>query len=98
MPDVVWEFVSPEGTAVRKWHEVLAVDGDLVSYSTTYTSESWVEPVTFQSAQRFHDADTVSSYLQAAGLAIDEQFGHWDTRPFTDTSPEIVTIARRSTE
>ena len=95
MPDVVWEFVAPVGHVVRKWHEIESVVGDIVSYSTTYVSDSWDEPVTFQSAQRFHDADTVSSYLRDAGLAIDEQFGHWDRRPLTDTSPEIVTIARR---
>jgi SAM-dependent methyltransferase len=94
-PDVVWEFVAPDGSAIRKWHDVESVDGDRVSYSTTYASESWDEPVTFQSAQRFHDANTVSSLLFDASLAIEAQFGHWDRREFTETSPEIVTIARR---
>ena len=96
MPDVVWEFVSPEGTAVRKWHEIESVDGDIVSYSTTYTKEGWDEPVTFESAQRFYSADDVSAFLFDAGLTIAEQFGHWDRRPVADTSPEIVTIAQRS--
>jgi SAM-dependent methyltransferase len=94
-PDVVWEFVGPDGAAVRKWHEIETVDGDIVSYSTTYTSASWDEPVTFRSSQRFYDAEAVSSFLSGAGLAIEEQFGHWERRPLTDTSPEIITIARR---
>lgn len=94
-PDVVWEFAGPDGAAVRKWHEIEAVDGDLVSYSTTFTSSGWERPTIIRSSQRFHDSDTVSSFLSHAGLAIEEQFGHWDRRPLTDTSPEIVTIAKR---
>ncbi len=96
MPDVVWESVAPDGAEVRKWHEIESVDGDIVSYSTTYERVGWDEPVTSQSAQRFYSADDVSAFLSDAGLTIEEQFGHWDRRPFTDTSPEIVTIARRS--
>ena len=95
-PDVVWEFVAPDGSAIRKWHDVESVDGDIVSYSTTYASESWEDDVTFQSSQRFYNAQAVSSLLSDASLAIEAQFGHWDRRPLTDTSPEIVTIARRS--
>ena len=95
MPDVVWEFVGPDGAVVRKWHEIEPIDGNVVSYSTTFTSPSWERPLMIRSSQRFYDADSVSSFLFAAGLAIEEQFGHWDRRPLTDTSPEIITIARR---
>ncbi len=95
-PDVVWEFVAPDGSTVRKWHEVKSVDGDIVSYSTKYASDSWEDAVTFQSSQRFYNAQAVSSLLSDASLAIEAQFGHWDRREFTDASPEIVTIARRA--
>ena len=44
---------------------------------------------------RFLDADSLSRFLADVGLVIDEQFGDWDRRPFTDTSPEIITIVRR---
>jgi hypothetical protein len=37
----------------------------------------------------------LSSFLSGAGLVIEEQFGDWDRSPLTDTSPEIITIARR---
>lgn len=96
-PDVVLEFVAPDGARVRKWHELVSVDGDLVAYSTTYESDSWDEAVTFQSAQRFYSAADVAAFLSGAGLVIEEQYGHWDGRPLTDTSPEIITIARRVT-
>jgi hypothetical protein len=32
--------------------------------------------------------------LADAGFAIEAQFGDWDRSPVTDTSPEIITIAR----
>jgi ubiquinone/menaquinone biosynthesis C-methylase UbiE len=95
MPDDVLEFTAPDGGTMRKWHEILSVDGDIVTYTTTYTSTTWDEPITFQSSQRFYDAETVSSFLSSAGLAIEEQFGHWDRRPLTESSPEIITIATR---
>jgi len=28
-------------------------------------------------------------------MAIDKQFGDWTGEPLTDTSPEIITIAKR---
>lgn len=94
MPDTVWEFDGPDGARVRKWHELESVAGDRVTYSTTYTSTAWAEPVTFRSSQRFYSARDVAAFLSEAGLEIVEQFGHWDQRPFADDSPEIVTIAR----
>jgi hypothetical protein len=36
----------------------------------------------------------LSSFLSDASLAIEAQFGNWDRQPLTDTSPEIITIAR----
>ena len=45
---------------------------------------------------RFLDADSLSHFLTGAGLIIEEQFGDWDRQQLTDTSPEIITVARRS--
>lgn len=96
MPDEMWEFVGPDGAAMRKWHEIETVDGDVVSYTTTFTSSSWARPHTIRSSQRFLDADSLASFLSGARLAIEEQFGDWGRQPLTDSSPEIVTIARRA--
>jgi len=96
MPDVVWEFESPDGAHIRKWHEVESLDGDVVWYSTTYASESWDAPETFRSGQRFYTREDVAALLDEADLEMVEQLGHWDRRPFTDESPEIITIARRA--
>ena len=95
MPDNVVEIVDAAGAVVRKWHEIETVDGDVVTYTTTFTSPSWDRPQILHGRQRFLDLDSLSSFLSAAGLAIDEQFGDWDRQPLTDTSPEIITIAKR---
>ena len=72
------------------------VAGDLVSFTHTFTSPGWDRPQVSRSTLRFLDADALSSFLSDAGLAIEEQFGDWDRQPLTGTSPEIITIARRS--
>lgn len=47
-------------------------------------------------ALRFVERQTLSAFLSGAGLTIEEQFGDWDQQPLTDTSPEIITIARKA--
>ena len=94
-PDDVSEAMGPDGAVVRKWHEVEKVDGDVVYYTNTFTSAGWDKPRILQGRQRFLDLDTLSSFLSAAGLATEEQFGDWERQPLTDTSPEIITIAGR---
>jgi SAM-dependent methyltransferase len=95
MPDQVLEFHDGEGTLIRKWHEITAVEGDRVYYTTTFGSEGWEQPVTVGGRQRFWSRDELSDYLSVAGLAIEEQFGDWDRSQLTEASPEIITIARR---
>jgi ubiquinone/menaquinone biosynthesis C-methylase UbiE len=90
------EAVDAHGVVVRMAHEVeTPVAGDLVRFTTTYTSSRWDGPRESRSTLRFLDPDTLCSFLSGAGLAVEEQFGHWDRHPLTDTSPEIITIARR---
>jgi len=44
---------------------------------------------------RFLDVDVLATFLAGAGLAVEEQFGDFDRQPLTETSPEIITVARR---
>ena len=99
-----WEAWTPDnaveishgGSVVRMAHQVEThVAGDVVSFTATYTSPSWDEPLVSRSTLRFLDADSLSAFLSGAGLIVEEQFGNWDRQPLTDTSPEIITVARR---
>ena len=100
-----WEKWVPEnaveithsGSSVRMAHQVEEpVAGDLVSFTTTYTCPDWDRPEVSRSTLRFLDADTLAEFLGGAGLEIVEQFGDWDRQHLTDTSPEIITVARRA--
>jgi SAM-dependent methyltransferase len=94
-PDRAVEMHLPSGTVVRMEHDVeLPVTGELVSFTTTYTSATWDAPQRSHSTLRFLDADAVAAHLTAAGLTIDEQYGDWDRSAITATSPEIITLAR----
>lgn len=96
-PDNAVEVSDAAGVVVRMETEVeTPVEGDVVSFITTYTCPSWDRPELSRSTLRFLDAETLSSFLTGAGLAIEEQYGDWTRHPLTDTSPEIITIARRA--
>ena len=99
-----WEAWVPEnavtievgGTKVTMSHQVdETIAGDLVSFTATYSSPSWDSPIVSKSTLRFLDNESLSKFLSGAGLATIEQYGDWDCRPYTDSSPEIITIARR---
>jgi SAM-dependent methyltransferase len=106
-----WERWAPEhatvaqdaaGAVVQMAHEVQAVsDGVLagdgtVSFATTYTGPGWDRPQVSHSTLRFLGPGALAGFLSGAGLAVEQQFGDWDRRPLSATSPEIITIARRA--
>jgi SAM-dependent methyltransferase len=94
-PEHAVEIVDDAGAVVRMAHEVNAVEGELVSFTTTYTSPRWDRPQRSRSTLRFLAQESLSGFLSAAGFWVEEQYGDWDRQPRTETSPEIITIARR---
>ena len=95
-PDHAVEIADGTGAVVRMAHQVdRPVAGDIVSFTTTYTSTAWKQPEVSRSRLRFMKAEALSRALASAGLLIEDQFGNWDRSPLTDTSPEIITTARR---
>ncbi len=95
-PNNAVEVTDAAGAVVRMARKVeTPVDGKIVSFTHTFTSSTWDWPQVSRSTLRFLDADSLSSFLSEAGLVIEEQFGDWDRQPTSDTSPEIITIARR---
>ena len=88
--------IAHGGVVVRMAHRVeTPVVGDTVTFTVTFTSPSWGSPRVSRSTLRFLSADALSRFLRGAGLTIEEQFGDWRRQPLTDTSPEIITVARR---
>ena len=95
-PDHAVEATDPAGVVVRMADQVeTPVVGDRVRFTTTFTSAAWDGPRVSRSTLRFLDAGSLSAFVSGAGLVIEEWFGDWDRAPLTDTSPEIITVARR---
>ena len=95
-PAAAVEILDADGAAVRMAHEVKTpIDSDLVRFTATFTSPAWDRPQVSQSTLRFLDEASVAAFLTEAELDIEEQFGDWTRHPLTDTSPEIITVARR---
>ena len=95
-PDNVREFVTPDGRVIHFSHlPGTSIDGDIVRFTSTFTSPDWDEPQLSTSTLRFLDAGSLAAFLSAAGLTIEQQYGDWDRSPLTATSPEIITVARR---
>jgi ubiquinone/menaquinone biosynthesis C-methylase UbiE len=91
------EVIDSTGVVVRMVREVQRpVEGDIVSFSHTFTSPMWDQPQISRSTLRFLDTDRLSAFLSEAGLKIEEQYGDWDRQRLSDTSPEIITIAWRA--
>ena len=99
-----WEYWTEEriegvttdsGVTVLMRNQVGTVEGDRVSFTTTYWSPGWNEEKVSRSTLRFLDVGSLNSHLAEAGLQVVEQFGDWDRRPLADDSPEIITIVRR---
>lgn len=94
-PDNAVEVSDACGAVVRVEGDVeTPVEGDIVRFTTTYTGLTPDGPQVSHSTLRFLDAETLSSFLDGAGLAIEEQYGDWTRQPLTAASPEIITIAR----
>ncbi len=95
-PQNAEEATDTSGVVVRMEREVATpVEGDVVRFTHTFTSPRWDRPQVSRSTLRFLGADSLSSFLSGAGMAIEQQFGDWNSEPRTDLSPEIITIARR---
>ncbi|HEX4710272.1 class I SAM-dependent methyltransferase [Phenylobacterium sp.] len=86
-----------DGGKVRVTRKVIApFDGRVVSFSHIFQSDAWDQPRVSHSTLRFLDKAGLDTALAHAGLMIEAQFGDWDRSPFTEASPEIITIARRA--
>ncbi len=90
------EVTDATGTVVRCESGVeTPVVGGVVRGTSTFTSPAWNRPQVSRGALRFVEVEALSAFLSGAGLTIEEQFGDWNRCPLIDTSPEIITSARK---
>ncbi len=85
-------FEHPGTGAFEAWDEIEAVEGELVSFATTYRFDSG-ETLVSHSTLRFLPEAALSALLRRAGFATVEIRGDWDGSPFEAGSPEIIVLA-----
>jgi len=89
------DFTDPSGRALRLWHEVESVAGDVVvTTETTAEADGRVLRVD-RGSLRFIDVRTLDDLLAGASLAVTARYGGWDRAPVDATSREIITVARK---
>lgn len=71
-------------------------DGRVVAFRHIFSCPDWVEAQVSRSTLRFLSADELGKFLKGAGLVVEAQFGDWDRSAVAESSPEIITLARRS--
>jgi SAM-dependent methyltransferase len=93
-PSNVADVVDPSGRALRVWHNVEHIIGDVVTFTgTTAEADGRVLRVD-RTSLRFLDPTTLDAFLTRAGFKIEARFGDWQRGPLNDDSREIVTIAK----
>jgi SAM-dependent methyltransferase len=99
-----WETWNPSnavdvedaaGRKLRLWHQVESVVGDVVTLTETTAERDGTVLRVDRAGLRFLDVPALTGFLTGAGLTIEAQYGDWRRGPVTDTSREIITIARR---
>jgi SAM-dependent methyltransferase len=94
-PADVTDLVDHTGRALRYWHDVDCVVGDIVTFHGTLAEPDGTVLRVLTERLRFLGADELDGFLARAGLEVEARYGDWDRGPVTGTSREIVTIARR---
>jgi SAM-dependent methyltransferase len=95
-PEHAVEIRDGDGSRIRLEHRLhTPVEGELVTFTTTFTHERWAGPLTSRSTLRFLPPHTLHELLEETGFAVEHRYGDWDLSPLTGDSPEIITLARR---
>ncbi|MGW8532299.1 class I SAM-dependent methyltransferase [Nocardiopsis sp. NPDC055824] len=85
---------GPDGAEATSVHRLEGVEGDLVTFTTAYSSTAWGGEVRHsRSTLRFPDFGALDALLAGAGLEVRARYGDWARGPLTDASEEIITCA-----
>jgi len=89
------DVTDPTGRSLRVAHRVESVTGDLVTFTETTSHPDGTILRTDRATLRFLDPPTLNAFLTGTGFIVDAQYGDWHHQLITDTSREIITIARQ---
>ena len=79
---------------VEVFYQINDVEGDHVTFDAVFTIEATGKILVSESRLRFPPAATIEGLLRTAGFIKVDLLGWWDRSPYSETSPEIIAIAR----
>lgn len=80
--------------SVEVFYQIKTVEVEHVTFDAVFSIEATGETLISESRLRFAKVETIQSLLAAAGFHEVELLGWWDRTPYSETSPEIIAIAR----
>lgn len=89
------DFTDPSGRALRVWHEVESVIGDVVTFTETTAEAAGQVLRVDRGSLRFLDVTRLDEFLAEAGFQVVARYGDWKRRPVDAMSREIITVARK---
>jgi hypothetical protein len=90
------KVVDASGRVLLVTQDVDSVVGDVVTLTSTKSDDKGNTLRVDHSRYRFLGVPRLNAFLTQAGFTVEAQYGDWQRGPITDTSREIVTIARRT--
>ncbi|NBB50473.1 methyltransferase domain-containing protein [Rhizobium sp. CRIBSB] len=79
---------------VEVFYQIKDVEAEHVTFDAVFTIEATGDTLVSESRLRFAPVETIQTLLSAAGFGEVELLGWWDGAPYSETSPEIIAMAR----
>jgi SAM-dependent methyltransferase len=92
-PSNASDVVDASGRALRVWHEVESVAGDMVTFTGTTAEPDGSVLRVDRTSLRFLDVARLDTFLTGAGFGTEARYGDWHGGPVTGASREIITVA-----
>ncbi len=93
--DATLRTVSTDEGSVEFWHETVEIDLPRVAYDTFTRNLSTGEETRTRNLLAFRDREGLRASLHDTGYEVIAEFGDWSRAPVTESSPEVILVARR---
>ena len=93
-PENAAEVIDHHGRELRVEHRVKEVAGGHVTFTETTATRDGRALRVDRSTLRFLDVAEIDALLAATGFTVVERYGDWARGPLTDTSHDVVIVAR----
>jgi ubiquinone/menaquinone biosynthesis C-methylase UbiE len=95
-PSNAFDVVDHAGRELRMMYHVESVVGDVVTLTESIATRDGELLRVDRASLRFLDVEGIDTFLEATGFEVEARYGDWSRGPLTDTSEDIIVVARAS--